>query len=1010
MHDASTHIDLAVANFLAGPLTRQLYRATTPLTARAFEVPGEPVPFEQAAAAGFAPIQVGARWGRPWGTTWLHVTGTVPADFRDVPGCRIEVLLDLGFDSGSPGFQAEGAAWNRDGTLIKGIEPRNSHVPLLQHAEQIELYIEAASNPQVLAPNFISPGPIGDQAGPGDDPIYQLRQLDLVLLDETVWELTQDVRALHGLAGQLGPDSVRRHQILAALARMLNRVDPDDLAGSAAAGRESLAAALAVPATASEHHVHAVGHAHIDSAWLWPVREAVRKCARTFSNVLSLMDSDPDLVFACSSAQQFAWMKNDYPELYERIGRRVAEGRFVPVGGMWVESDTNMPGGESLVRQFLLGTNFFAEEFGIEGTEVWLPDSFGYTAALPQIAAGAGKISFLTQKLSWNDTNTFPHHTFDWEGIDGSRIFTHFPPAGTYNSELSAQELLRSRTDFKEKGRSNTSLLPFGWGDGGGGPTREMMAAARRYADLDGVPTVEVSSPQRFFAAARAEYPCAPVWVGELYLEYHRGTYTSQHAMKFGNRRSEHLLREAELWATAATALAGADYPVAQLRSVWERVLLQQFHDILPGSSIARVHAEADRNYGQIAGELEQIIAKALTGLVGDGNTAMVANAAPFPGEGDVAPLSIGPVAIGTAAPSAEWDGETVVLANEVLRARVDAHGEIASLVRVADGRELVAPGQACARLRLHRDRPNEFEAWNLDDSYTGVATDLTDCESLQVYRDDLEVGVRVERRFGNSRVRQQFALRSGAAEVVITLDIDWQERQKLLKLVFPLDIQTTQAVSEIAFGHLARPVHTNTSWDQARFETVAHRWVRVAEPGCGVAVSNSATYGFDVTRAPRPGGGMVTVIGASVLRAPAFPDPDADRGEHRMEFAVGPADTVLDAVAAGYRRNLPTRVVRGDRRVPPLLSVDDPGLVVEAVKLSEDGSGDVIVRLYEARGGRVDTVLRLGFAGRTAVLTDLLERPLADQQALRRIDDRALSLRARPFQILTVRISRAVG
>ena len=1032
MPDASSHLDLAVANFLAGPLTRQLHRARTPLTAQMWEAPGEPVRFSEAIAAEYVPVRVGARWGRPWGTTWLRLSGDIPAAFRNVAGGRIEVSIDLGFDPRAPGFQAEGAAWRPDGTLIKGVQPRNSHLPVPQDADRIDFYLEAASNPHVVSPNFISPGAIGDPAGSGADPIYELRRLDLVLLDETVWELTQDVIALQGLCRQLDADSPRRRQTQAALREMLRRVDPDDLAGTAAQGRAALANALAAPAASSEHRVYAVGHAHIDSAWLWPVREAVRKCARTFANVLSLMDEDPTLVFACSSAQQFAWMKNHYPELYDRISRQVARGRFVPVGGMWVESDTNLPGGEALVRQFLLGSNFFSDEFGAAGSGVWLPDSFGYTAALPQIAVGAGKSWFLTQKLSWNDTNSFPHHTFDWEGIDGTRIFTHFPPVDTYNSELSAQELFHARRNSQEKGEGPASLVPFGWGDGGGGPTREMLAAARRYADLEGVPRVCVTTPEQFFTAARAESSAPPVWVGELYLEYHRGTYTSQHRMKEGNRRSEHLLREAELWATTATVRTGAPYPAEQLRACWEQVLLQQFHDILPGSSIARVHQEADRHYRDIAIDLEQVITQALDRLVGTGDRHMVANAAPFPGVARAAPLSVGPTSPTAPAPTApaptastaaaptaptsteppaptvQRDGDSVVLTNGVMRVRIDGCGEITSLVRIADGRELVAPGRSCARLRLHRDRPDEFEAWNLDSSYPEVATDLTGRVSLDLFADGPAAGVRVERRFGTSALQQEFSLGAGSDEVVITLDIDWQERQKLLKLVFPLDVQTTQATSEIAFGHVTRAVHTNTSWDRARFETVAHRWLRVSEPGCGVVLTNSATYGFDVTRAPRPGGGTVTVIGASVLRAPEFPDPQADRGNHRMQFAIGPADTVLDAVAAGYRRNLPTRTVLGDHPVPPLLSVADPGLVVEAVKLAEDGSGEVIVRLYEARGGRIDTELRLGFLAGTAVLTDLLERPLADQQALHRIDAATLSVRARPFQIVTVRLSRA--
>ncbi|RIJ10133.1 alpha-mannosidase, partial [Clavibacter michiganensis subsp. insidiosus] len=314
-----------------------------------------------------------------------------------------------------------------------------------------------------------------------------------------------------------------------------------------------LEAPLAAPAHASAHRVTAVGHAHIDSAWLWPVRETRRKVARTFSNVLALMDEDPDFVFAASSAQQYAWLKEDHPELFERLRQRVAEGRFVPVGGMWVESDTNMPGGEALVRQLVQGKSFFLEEFGIDSREVWLPDSFGYTGALPQIVRGAGAEYFFTQKQSWNETNTMPHHTFLWEGIDGSRVFTHFPPVDSYNSDLSGEDLARAERQHAEKAVSNASIVPFGWGDGGGGPTREMVAAAHRTRDLEGSPRVELGTPLSFFDAARAEIRDPHVWSGEMYLEFHRGTYTSQARTKQGNRRSEHLLREAELWlATAA--------------------------------------------------------------------------------------------------------------------------------------------------------------------------------------------------------------------------------------------------------------------------------------------------------------------------------------------------------------------------------------------------------------------------------------------------------------------------
>ena len=421
----------------------------------------------------------------------------------------------------------------------------------------------------------------------------------------------------------------RRHEILRALERMLDVMDPEDVPGTAAAGREALAGVLARPAYASAHHLLATGHAHIDSAWLWPVRETIRKCARTFSNVVALMDEDPGFVFSCSSAQQLAWIKELYPELFGRIREKVKTGQFVPVGGMWVESDTNMPGGEAMARQFLEGKSFFLAEFGVECEEAWLPDTFGYSAAMPQIVKAAGSKWFLTQKISWNQVNRMPHHTFNWEGIDGTRLFTHFPPVDSYNSELSGRELAHAERNYRDHGRGTTSLVPFGYGDGGGGPTREMLAAARRTADLEGSPKVELGSAASFFARAQAEYEALPVWVGELYLELHRGTYTSQAKTKLGNRRSEHLLREAELWCATAAVRAGYSYPAAELKRLWRLVLLQQFHDILPGSSIAWVHQDAERNYAAVGKRLEAIIADAAGALLGAGDTDFLLNAAP---------------------------------------------------------------------------------------------------------------------------------------------------------------------------------------------------------------------------------------------------------------------------------------------------------------------------------------------------------------------------------------------
>ncbi|MDX6354421.1 MAG: alpha-mannosidase, partial [Streptomyces sp.] len=349
--------------------------------------------------------------------------------------------------------------------------------------DRVELLIELAANPPIIGSAGVGTH-YGSLETAGTEHIYRLHQADIVVREEDVWHLVHDIEVLDELMHQLPEGSSRRHEILHALRRAADAVDPTDVPNTAAAARSRLAEVLARPAHASAHRISAVGHAHIDSAWLWPVRETVRKCARTFTNMTTLAQEYPELVFACSSAQQYAWMKEQRPEIYARMQKAAAAGNWVPVGGMWVEADGNLPGGEALARQLVYGRRFFAREFGIEQDGVWLPDSFGYSAAFPQLARLAGAKWFLTQKLSWNETNKLPHHTFDWEGIDGSRIFTHMPPVDNYNASLTAGELSHAESNFADKGAATRSLVPFGFGDGGGGPTRSMLEKARRLRDL----------------------------------------------------------------------------------------------------------------------------------------------------------------------------------------------------------------------------------------------------------------------------------------------------------------------------------------------------------------------------------------------------------------------------------------------------------------------------------------------------------------------------------------------
>ncbi|MFC5930826.1 alpha-mannosidase [Cryobacterium melibiosiphilum] len=1057
MHDDSVNVEARLIRFVRERLVPAVHRAAVPLTVTAWGVPGPVtdalVPFSEAVRQPFTSFGAGESWGRPWGTVWFHVTGTVPeewaaladadadadADAGPASEVVVEVLIDLGFSLGAPGFQAEGLVYSADGTIIKGLESLNRSVPIT--GRTVDLYVEAAATPNIAADFSFTPTALGDPATAGDEPLYVLRQADVALRDVPVWQLLQDVWTLDGLRRELPKASPRRANLLRALERCADLVDPHDVSGTAPAGRAALADVLASPASRSAHRVHAVGHAHIDSAWLWPTRETVRKVARTFSNVLALIDSNPGFVFAASSAQQYAWLKEHYPTLFERVRAAVASGVFVPAGGMWVESDTNMPGGESLARQFIHGKAFFLREFGVEPLDVWLPDSFGYSAALPQIVRAAGSHWFLTQKLSWNDTNRFPHHTFLWEGIDGSLLFTHFPPVADYNAQLSGLELARAERLFAEKGHANTSLVPFGWGDGGGGPTEEMLAAAARTADLEGSPTVQLSSPERFFTAAEAEYEHPPVWSGELYLEFHRGTYSGQARTKRGHRRSEHLLREAELWAATATVRTGAEYPRDGLERAWQTVLLGQFHDILPGSSIAWVHQEAERQYAAVERMLTPLIENAVRALAGTGQSTALLNSGPYPlngvpALGAAAGTSVsagngaragagpayGPSTAGggngatTQHPPATIESTPVglILRNAHVAVTIDTDGLFASLLDLHAYRELVPEGARGNVLQLYRDTPNQWDAWDIDAHYRHTVTDLTAAESVEPVDTGhpLAAAVRITRRFGESTVVETVTLEADSRAVDLHFAIDWHERQKLLKLTFPLDVLAERAASEIQFGHVFRPTHVNTSWDAARFETVAHRWVHVGEPGYGVSIANDAVYGHSIFRAqaPQPDARPTTTVQLSLLRAPLYPDPGADRGAHEFRVAVRIGATIADAVAEGYRLNLPLREVAGvgSTEIVPLLQVDNPAVVVEAVKLAEDGGGDVVVRLYEAHGSRSRARVTRTFEAADAHETDLLERPLPRPVALQAQLGADLTLELRPFQLVTLRYPRA--
>lgn len=965
----------------------------------------EPVPVTEGLAADYQPFEVGSSWGPPWGTTWFRLTGVVAPEDRDGD---LEVVVELGWADHSPGFQCEGTVYRPDGSIIKGIHPRNTWIPVELDAEgRFQVYLEAASNPVI---NSWSSTERGDVLTSDSKRQYELLRADIVRVHREVRELVRDVQALEGLVLTLPEDSHRRAELRVALDRAMDALDLQDVPATATAARARLAEVMSRPAEGSAHRAIAVGHAHIDSAWLWPVRETRRKVARTIANVLRLADDGEPIVFAFPAAQHSAWLQADHPDLFARLQTAVAQGVVVPVGGMWVESDANLPGGEAMVRQLVEGAAFFEDAYGFRCQEVWLPDSFGYSGALPQLARLAGARWFLTQKISWNQVDDFPHHTFHWEGIDGSRILTHFPPVDTYNSDLSARELHHAASNFRDKGAAGTALIPFGHGDGGGGPTREMLAQAARTADLEGSPRVTVTTPSAYYEAAVAEYENPPVWVGELYLEMHRATYTSQARIKRANRTGEHLLREAELWATTAAVRAGYEYPAAELQQLWRTVLLGQFHDILPGSSISWVYRDMLAEHAQVQERLHEIIGETQQLLAGSGDQPISFNAGPLARAG-VPALGGAVIEQASSAVGVQEDGEGYVLEHEALRVRIDGDGLLTSIWDKVNEREVVPPGQRGNLLQLHQDFPNAYDAWDVDPFYRNNVVDIAHADAIESSSDAGSATVTVRRTLEGRPVTQTVTLRADDPGVHIGVEVEWAAKDKFLKLGFPVDVHTDHARYEVQMGHLTRPTHTNTSWDFYRFEVWAHRWLHVAEPGYGVALANEATYGYDLTRHPREGGGTFHMVRASLLRGPGYPDPRTDHGTHSFGFVLVPGASVDDAMAAGYAANLPLREITGSP-VEPLVNLDG-GAVVEAVKLAQDGSGDVVVRLYEPHGARSTAQLAASFDVADVTEVDLHERPLSEEtvvapSAIETVEGGTVSLQLRPFQVVTVRLQRA--
>lgn len=988
---------------------------------------------------GWKTVEPGFVWGPAYQEGWYRVTGELPANPEST------LALAYGPDDSALVYRweahpmVEGTLW-RDNVQVGGLDFGHRFYRLPASQSAVDLLVQTyAHNKETTVHRPEAPRTAEPETFQG---------FRLVALDDALLPLFHDVEFAYDLLLAHAEDDPVSATLLRALNDVCNLYDPEK-PRTVARCRRLLKEALDSLAIELKHTVYPLGHAHLDTAWLWPLHVTRLKMAHTTSIQLELAERYPEHTYVHSQASQYEWLETEHPALFDRVKRAIKKGNWEPLGSMWVEADCNLTGAESLVRQFLYGRRYFKQKFGVETIDMFLPDVFGYSAALPQILAKFNIQAFLTQKLSWNQTNKIPHNTFWWKGIDGSAVWTHFPPVDTYIGNCSAQELVKGVKNHRDKGRSDISLYLFGFGDGGGGPTEFHLERLRRARNAPCLPVVEKNVKAKdFYTDAIDESQDLETWHGELYFEYHRGTYTSQAANKRDNRRSEFLLRDAEV--LAAFAHPGfQNYPAEELEQIWKLVLLNQFHDIIPGSSVKEVYEDSARDYEDILRRAQAIVDGALRAYAvkldttGMAHPVVLFHAADLTTQAEIpwtaaeAPASLVCGEESLPVQKVEEFGETKLvfpvpasahcavalgdfrdddpsrayrlkastrkLENDEFLVRFDANGNITSILTQDDEpTEFIEPGKLGNLFQILDDRPLFWDAWDVDVFSQETVRDLVKADSVEVVETGpVRAAIEVVRTFGKSTVRQRISL-GPTPGIRFDTWVDWQEDHKMLKVAFPFNVNTQKATYEIQFGHVERPTHRNTSWDLARFEVCAQKWADLSEGGHGAAIINTGKYGHDAHG---------NVLRLSLLRSPKAPDPTCDRGVHRFTYVVFPHfDQVQhsELIRAAYAINATPHVLPVEPSVgettalPPFLSVDARALVVESVKKAED-SAHLVVRLYESLNTRGTAHLSLALPAKRAWLCDLEENRLAELE----IEDGAVRFDYRPFDILTLMVEQ---
>ena len=986
----------------------------------------------------FSEVQTGWRWGPVWSTAWFRLRGNLPASMA---GRSVHLRFDAG---------TEALLW-RDGAPFHGFDFNRDRAPLFESAEggdSIDLLVEAACNMPLGISTFWWDHPElharWKEAKPG-----RLAAAELVVYDDLAWRFVEAWDLARRTLLIQPTSAPRAHQLQAGLREILGTIPAHDPRPAMEARYEDLKVLLRGGGPASGTTCVAVGHAHIDTAWLWPIAETRRKCLRTFATVDRIMERTPNFRFLCSQAQQYQWIREDSPQLFERIAARVREGRWEPGGAMWIEPDCNAPSGESFIRQILHGTGWWRDAFGADAPQrhLYLPDTFGFPASMPQIIRGAGLDTFMTNKISWCERNKFPHVSFDWVGIDGTSVLTHLTPGHNYNSSILPADLQFAERNVTELDQAAmpTWLQPYGFGDGGGGPTVEQAERIELMAEgVEGLPAVEFGRADDFCGRLHAEAAALQAagrepakWDGELYLELHRGTYTSHQWLKQANAEAESALRAVELigcgapQATPATTAALRD----RLDATWKLVLLNQFHDILPGSSIPEVYVDARAQYETIRSvcraELDAGLDQWAASLDATGfdQPVLIMNPASTPRSGvvdlgdELLPVDSVPAAGGTLVDASRLHTvEPVTVAERSMRngrieVAFDEVGRVIELRRAGgesvNGLDEDGRVRPLNRFRLYEDRPRRWEAWDLDRDYHEKFEEIVSeaARHAVIESGPLRGAIEFEHPIGrSSRLVVRYVLDAGANRVDVRLLVDWQEDQTLLRAEFPTGIRARSATFGIPFGEIERATHRNTSWEEARFEVPGRRWMDLSQPGLGLAVLDAGIVGRNAHR---------STLGLSLLRSPGFPDPTCDRGVHRLAYALMPhggdrfaaeVDAEAEAFAEPLIAHRPTLTATspegGSSIVPVRYLVDGAArLELVAYKPSEDGTG-TILRVVEKHGASGTVTVQVP-SHATAALVDLMERDVETPGLEWDPKTHEARFPIRPFEIISLHFRR---